>query len=44
MYHCHVQNHADLGMSGIFLVRDAEGRITPDAQEALDEFKGGHHH
>ena len=32
MYHCHVQNHSDLGMSGIFLVKDEEGRITPDAQ------------
>jgi FtsP/CotA-like multicopper oxidase with cupredoxin domain len=44
MYHCHVQNHSDLGMSGIFLVKDEEGRITPDAQRALDAFQGGHHH
>jgi manganese oxidase len=43
MYHCHVQNHSDLGMSGIFLVRDENGNITPDAQTALDRFQGHHH-
>lgn len=43
MYHCHVQNHADLGMSGIFLVRNPDGSIPSAAQEALDEFRGGHH-
>ncbi|MPZ90409.1 MAG: hypothetical protein GEU68_02065 [Actinobacteria bacterium] len=43
MYHSHVQNHSDLGMSGIFLVRDAEGRMTPAAQRQLDEFRGHRH-
>ncbi|MGH2698957.1 MAG: multicopper oxidase domain-containing protein [Actinomycetota bacterium] len=42
MYHCHVQNHSDLGMSGIFLVRDENGEITAEAQRALDEFRGHH--
>jgi FtsP/CotA-like multicopper oxidase with cupredoxin domain len=35
MYHCHVQFHADGGMSGIFLVRDAHGAIPAGAQAAL---------
>jgi FtsP/CotA-like multicopper oxidase with cupredoxin domain len=35
MYHCHVQFHADGGMSGIFLVRDSTGRIPASAQAAL---------
>jgi manganese oxidase len=43
MYHCHVQNHSDLGMSGIFLVTDSNGQITPEAQRTLDRFKAGHH-
>ena len=44
MYHCHVQNHSDLGMSGIFLVTDSNGQRTPEAQRTLDRFRGGHHH
>jgi manganese oxidase len=44
MYHCHVQGHADGGMSGIFLVRDADGRITKDARRALREWRHSHHH
>lgn len=47
MYHCHVQSHADLGMSGIFLVRTPEGLITPQAQAAFDRWRkieGGHAH
>ncbi|MGH2752605.1 MAG: multicopper oxidase domain-containing protein [Actinomycetota bacterium] len=43
MYHCHVQNHSELGMSGIFLVRNADGSIPPGAQEALDRFSGHSH-
>ncbi|MFE9095709.1 multicopper oxidase domain-containing protein [Streptomyces sp. NPDC007264] len=27
MYHCHVQSHADMGMTGMFLVRKADGTI-----------------
>jgi FtsP/CotA-like multicopper oxidase with cupredoxin domain len=29
MYHCHVQNHSDMGMAGLFLVRRPDGTI-PD--------------
>jgi FtsP/CotA-like multicopper oxidase with cupredoxin domain len=43
MYHCHVQNHSDLGMSGIFLVHNADGSIPEGAQRALDKFEGHHH-
>jgi manganese oxidase len=38
MYHCHVQTHSDSGMSGIFLVRNADGTMPPGAQEAIDRF------
>ncbi len=27
MYHCHVQNHSDMGMAGLFLVAKADGSI-----------------
>jgi len=45
MYHCHVQNHSDLGMAGIFMVRTPDGQVTPESQAALDKWKkieGGH--
>ena len=44
MYHCHVQDHSDAGMSGIFLVRTPGGAVTQDAQEALQSWKRGHVH
>jgi manganese oxidase len=44
MYHCHVQGHADGGMSGIFLVRDAEGRVTGDARRALRTWRHSDRH
>ena len=43
MYHCHVQNHSDLGMSGIFLVRNPDGTVPSYAQAALDRWKHGGH-
>jgi FtsP/CotA-like multicopper oxidase with cupredoxin domain len=43
MYHCHVQNHSDTGMSGVFLVRNADGSMPPGAQEAIDRFRGHTH-
>lgn len=43
MYHCHVQNHSETGMSGIFLVRTADGGMPPGAQEAIDRFHGHAH-
>jgi FtsP/CotA-like multicopper oxidase with cupredoxin domain len=38
MYHCHVQFHSDAGMSGIFLVRNADGSMPEGAQAALDRY------
>jgi hypothetical protein len=38
MYHCHVQFHADGGMVGLFLVRNADGSMPAGAQEAIDRF------
>ncbi|MEU3270343.1 multicopper oxidase domain-containing protein [Saccharomonospora sp. NPDC006951] len=45
MYHCHVQFHADGGMVGVFLVRNADGSMPEGAQEALDRYHdhGPHH-
>jgi FtsP/CotA-like multicopper oxidase with cupredoxin domain len=43
MYHCHVQSHSDTGMSGIFLVRNADGSMPAGAQEAIDRFHGHEH-
>ncbi len=39
MYHCHVQSHADAGMSGLLLVRTPDGRLTPSARDALDAWR-----
>jgi manganese oxidase len=46
MYHCHVQSHSDAGMSGLFVVRDPTGRLTPDARTVLEHWSMGHigHH
>jgi FtsP/CotA-like multicopper oxidase with cupredoxin domain len=27
MYHCHVQSHSDMGMSGVFMVSEADGSV-----------------
>ncbi|MFC9534951.1 multicopper oxidase domain-containing protein [Streptomyces sp. NPDC056975] len=27
MYHCHVQSHSDMGMSGVFMVTEADGTV-----------------
>ncbi|WP_239153129.1 multicopper oxidase domain-containing protein [Virgisporangium aliadipatigenens] len=43
MYHCHVQNHSDGGMVGLFLVRNADGSMPAGAQEAIDRFNGHVH-
>lgn len=42
MYHCHVQSHSD-PMSGIFLVRNADGSMPAGAQESIDRFHGHNH-
>ncbi|WP_430790297.1 multicopper oxidase domain-containing protein [Actinoplanes sp. G11-F43] len=43
MYHCHVQNHSDGGMAGIFLVRNADGSMPAGAEEAIHRFQGHAH-
>ena len=43
MYHCHVQFHADGGMSGLFVVRSPNGQISPKTQGAIDRFMGMSH-
>jgi manganese oxidase len=35
MYHCHVQGHADAGMSGIFVVREPGGGLAPGTRAAI---------
>ena len=40
MYHCHVQQHSQAGMSGLFLVRNADGSMPPGAEEAIHRFQG----
>jgi FtsP/CotA-like multicopper oxidase with cupredoxin domain len=42
MYHCHVQGHSDVGMTGLFLVRDPAGRLTQPARAALERWSMGH--
>jgi manganese oxidase len=41
MYHCHVQGHSDAGMTGLFVVRDPGGRLTPSSRSALETWR--HH-
>jgi FtsP/CotA-like multicopper oxidase with cupredoxin domain len=43
MYHCHVQFHADGGMSGLFVVRSPDGQVSPKTQAAIDRFMGEQH-
>ncbi|HET7481416.1 MAG TPA: multicopper oxidase domain-containing protein [Actinomycetota bacterium] len=49
MYHCHVQGHSDAGMTGLFVVRSAEGKMSPSTKAAVRRWKameggGSHHH
>ncbi|MGH2757221.1 MAG: multicopper oxidase domain-containing protein [Actinomycetota bacterium] len=47
MYHCHVQDHSDAGMAGVFVVKTEEGLLTEATVEAVRAFKqqhGGHDH
>ena len=39
MYHCHVQAHSDMGMSGLFVVGDANGDISPATEAAIARWK-----
>ena len=42
MYHCHVQGHSDLGMTGIFLVHDANGGVSDATQQVVEEWRRTH--
>lgn len=42
MYHCHVQNHADAGMEGLFVVRQADGTLDPQTRAAIREWRSSH--
>jgi FtsP/CotA-like multicopper oxidase with cupredoxin domain len=44
MYHCHVQMHSDAGMVGFFLVRRADGTMTPQEKLALYRWRHMSHH
>ena len=39
MYHCHVQNHSDMGMTGIFLVRRPDGSETAQERAAVAKWR-----
>lgn len=43
MYHCHVQSHSDSGMSGLLLVRTADGRVSNSARRALQRWSHATH-
>ncbi|MEU8591679.1 multicopper oxidase domain-containing protein [Streptomyces sp. NPDC048664] len=47
MYHCHVQHHADRGMAGLFIVKEANGRIPKymphNHQDSGDNQRSRHH-
>ncbi|WP_055585734.1 multicopper oxidase domain-containing protein [Streptacidiphilus griseoplanus] len=36
MYHCHVQSHSDMGMSGVFMVTEADGTVTGGTPPPMD--------
>jgi len=42
MYHCHVQDHSDAGMAGVFVVRTEQGLLTKQTVEALAAFEQEH--
>lgn len=47
MYHCHVQAHSDMGMSGLFVVGDANGVVSDATLQAIQRWKTSeksHHH
>jgi manganese oxidase len=39
MYHCHVQNHSDMGMTGLLLVRNADGSETAQEKSAVTRWR-----
>ncbi|SEK76305.1 multicopper oxidase domain-containing protein [Nonomuraea pusilla] len=45
MYHCHVQTHSDMGMTGMFAVTDADGSVPggPTPRDTPDHSLGMRH-
>lgn len=39
MYHCHVQDHSDMGMTGLFLVRRPDGTETAQERAAVARWR-----
>uniref|UniRef100_UPI0011C833FC multicopper oxidase domain-containing protein n=1 Tax=Microbispora sp. CSR-4 TaxID=2592813 RepID=UPI0011C833FC len=37
MYHCHVQNHSDMGMAGMFIVTDANGNVPGHSMDDMPD-------
>ncbi len=44
MYHCHVQNHSDSGMEGLFVVRTEGGEMTEQTKAAIRRWRRGASH
>lgn len=42
MYHCHVQQHSDAGMAGLFVVKTPGGEVTPQTRRAIRRWKNQH--
>ena len=42
MYHCHVQDHSDAGMSGMFVVKTPEGLLTEQTRSTLRAYRSSH--
>jgi FtsP/CotA-like multicopper oxidase with cupredoxin domain len=42
MYHCHVQNHSDLGMTGILLIRGPDGEVSDATMRVVEEWRHTH--
>jgi FtsP/CotA-like multicopper oxidase with cupredoxin domain len=42
MYHCHVQEHSDAGMSGLFVVRTPGGEVNDQTRRAIRKWKREH--
>lgn len=39
MYHCHVQSHSDLGMAGLFVVRNPDGTMDDSLRRAIRRWR-----
>lgn len=39
MYHCHVQDHADAGMAGLFVVRNPDGTMSEQLKNSIRRWR-----